>query len=76
MLALNQYWSWTDFAGGGPCIPVIILNGVSAANIHSVSVDIITLAPCGGNTYIVTKRPGVSDNKTDDVSYEGYEYDE
>jgi hypothetical protein len=59
---------------GGLCIPVQILNGVSKANIHGVSVSGISLTPCGGGTYVVTEFNTVSDNRSDDTSYEGYEY--
>jgi hypothetical protein len=63
-----------DPGPGGVCVPVQILTGVSKANTSGVSLDGITLTPCGGGTYEVTRFNTVSDNRSDDASYEGYEF--
>ena len=66
--------AWGTTGGGGGGVTVTFFRGLSKAHTSGLSINAVTLVDAGGGTYTVTETNTLSGNKTDEVSYEGYEY--
>lgn len=55
-------------------VAVVFYSGLSKARTRGLSINRIEVTSVGGGLYTVTESPDVSENQSDTVTYEGYEW--